>query len=92
MPTIKSDATDSELPVTSDDRKTLYLAWKKLFAPEEKNKAVAMQAFYDWVFQTTTTFPIGDLKCWTQGILQECRAMIARTKDPSGPTADVGFD
>lgn len=92
MPTIQTGAADSDKPVTADDRKTLYLQWKKLFAPNEMNKAVALQSFYDWVFKTTTTFPIGDLKCWTHGILNECRDMLARTKDPSGPTPDVTFE
>lgn len=79
-------------PITDDMRNDLYFAWKKKFAAAEKRRDVLRAAFDSWVFSIVGEFPIGDLSCWTQQIVDDCRKRIEATvAGGKGPSADVDF-
>lgn len=92
MPKVKPEnEKEVEKPVTVKERDALYFAWKAKMASNEKDKAVLRNAFDAWVFSIVGEFPIGDLACWTQPILADCKNRIATTTDAKGPSSDVVF-
>lgn len=93
MPKVKTDkALDSDKPVTDKVRSDLYFAWREKFASNEKDKVILRAAFDSWVFKIVGEFPIGDLSCWTQQIVDDCRKRIEITTDVNGPDASVPFE
>lgn len=84
--------SDHDKPVTDDMRNDLYFAWKTKFAAAEKRRDVLRAAFDSWVFSIVGEFPIGDLQCWTQQIVDDCRKRLDVTvAGGKGPSADVEF-
>lgn len=78
--------------VTDAMRSGLYFQWKAKFAAAEKRRDVLRAAFDAWVFSIVGKFPIDDLQCWTQQIVDDCRKRLdVTTAGGKGPSADVEF-
>lgn len=93
MPKVQTDKERSvDTPVTDKARSDLYFAWREKFAANEKDRAVLRASFDAWVFNVVGQFPIGDLSCWTQQIMDDCLKRLSQTVDANGPSADVPFE
>lgn len=84
--------TETEKPVGDTQVNALKNAWRMKFAATEKNRQALATGFTTFVHSVVGEFPIGDLSCWTQQIVDECRKRIDSTKDGGkGPSSDVPF-
>jgi hypothetical protein len=85
-------ANASEKPVSQAALNDLKQRWIAKFAPSEKNRQVLATKFRDFAHSIVGEFPVDELSCWTQQIMDDCLKRLSQTVDANGPSADVPFE
>jgi len=85
-------AEESEPAVSMAAINDLKGRWKAMFAPKEKNRQALAEGFRNFAQSIVGPFPVDELSCWTQQIMDGCLKRISETKDPRGPSSDVPFE
>lgn len=85
-------ASASEKPVSLAALNDLKARWIGKFAPKEKNRQKLAEGFRQFAHSIVGEFPVDELSCWTQQIMDDCLKRISETKDARGPSSDVPFE
>lgn len=83
---------EPETEISEDEWKKLKIAWRKRFAPDEKNQETMRDGFERFVTSVCGEFPFNDHSTWTRQALESCLKQIQETTDPGGVSSDVPFE